>query len=258
MLRRTVAERRMPHSPRHHPTDVIRSPATDAETGEPRRRNEIRVAIADDHVLFREAVRTLLDSQSDLHVVGEAGSGQQAIVLARTLQADILLLDLGVPSAPGLDALGEISRIAPTMRPLLLAAELTGAEFVEALERGARGVIMKHASTDQLFKSIRTVMAGQYWLSRELVTPVVERMREQPIDGSPPTEPPLGLTPREVEMVAAVAAGRSNDEIAEHLAISAKTVKHHLTNIFAKLGLSNRLELALFAVQHRVRSERFH
>jgi len=219
---------------------------------------EIRVAIASDHALFREAVRSLIESQADLRLAA-AGNAQEALVLVKAVRPDILLLDLPVQATAGLDVLKEISRAVPSTRTLLLSSEVTSPDILEALQRGARGVIMKDASTEQLFKSIRAVMSGQYWVSRELVATVIERMRErQRASGVPVGDPAFGLTPREMEMVAAVAAGCSNREIAQQLAISSKTVKHHLTNIFEKLGLSNRLELALFAVQHRVGTGPFH
>lgn len=250
----------MPPSFRDPTADDVRSSRTGEGSREPRRGDgEIRVVIASDHALFREAVRTLLESQADLRLVGEARDGEQAVDVARTSGPDVLLLDVPVQAGSGLDVVKDISRAAPATRILLMAADVTGPDILEALQRGARGVIMKDASTAQLFKSIRAVMAGQYWVSRELVAAVIERMRERPrVNGMPAPGPAFGLTPREMEMVAAVVAGCSNREIAQQLSISSKTVKHHLTNIFEKLGLSNRLELALFAVQHRVGSGQFH
>jgi len=249
----------MPASSRDQPPEVRPSSRNGGSSRDARRiEGEIRVAIASDHALFREAVRSLIESQADLCLAG-AGGAQQALELVTSQRPDVLLLDLPVQATAGLDVLKEISRQVPSTRTLLMSSEVSSPDILEALQRGARGVIMKDASTEQLFKSIRAVMAGQYWVSRELVAAVVERMRErQRAAGVAPGAPAFGLTPREMEMVAAVVAGCSNREIAQQLSISAKTVKHHLTNIFEKLGLSNRLELALFAVQHRVGSGQFH
>jgi DNA-binding NarL/FixJ family response regulator len=216
------------------------------------------VLIADDHALFREALRRLIESDPGLRVVGEAGNGRDAIRLAEELKPDILLLDLMMPITPGLEVLRELTKVAPRVRTLVLTATLAQADLFEALHFGARGVLLKDSATHLLFKSIKVVMAGQYWVGRESVAGLIDKMRAR-VDppGAVSRGPAFGLTAREVEMVSAVVAGCSNSDIAAQFDISQKTVKHHLTNIFDKLGLSNRLELALFAVQHRFDAGRF-
>jgi two-component system nitrate/nitrite response regulator NarL len=129
---------------------------------------------------------------------------------------------------------------------------------VEALQRGARGVVMKQSATELLFKSIRMVVAGQYWVGRESVGGLIHMIQGRgETSATEGRDASFGLTPRELELVAAVVDGGANNDIATQLKISAKTVKHHLTKIYQKVGVSNRLELALFAIQHRFKDGRF-
>jgi two-component system, NarL family, nitrate/nitrite response regulator NarL len=219
-------------------------------------RAAITVLIADDHALFREALRGLLDDHPDFQVVGDAGDGREAVRLARMLRPDVLLLDLHMPVMAGLEALEEISRLEPPVRTLIVASAASEEEVADALQSGARGIVMKNAAIELLFKSIRMVAAGQYWVGRECVGDLIHQIRQRQAGGEA-TAPSYGLTPRELQLVAGVVSGCGNSEIAQQLQISAKTVKHHLTNIFNKLGVSNRLELALFALHHRIRVGRF-
>jgi two-component system, NarL family, nitrate/nitrite response regulator NarL len=219
----------------------------------------ISVLIADDHALFREALCKLLGNEPDLSVAGQASDGREAVKLATQLRPDVLLLDLRMPAGPGLQALREISRVVPPIRTLVLTADAGDSDVVEALQLGARGVVLKHSPPDMLFKSIRSVMAGEYWVGRERIADLIEMMRRREASSEVAQRgPTFGLTPRELQMVSAVVAGCSNGDIADKFSISPKTVKHHLTNIFDKLGVSNRLELALFAVHRRFDSERFY
>jgi len=216
-----------------------------------RRQQQIRIVIADDHPIFRDGLRRLLETEPDLKVIGEACDGAEAVKLARALRPDILLLDLAMPRHPGLEALRELSTGAGSngVRVILLTAAAEKNQIVEALQLGARGVVLKDSATQLLLKSIYTVMAGEYWVGRESVSNLVQYLRTLvQSSGEEARQKKFGLTPRELEIVAAVVAGYSNKEIAEYFKISEDTVKHHLSNIFDKLGVSTRLELALFAV----------
>jgi DNA-binding NarL/FixJ family response regulator len=152
-----------------------------------------------------------------------------------------------------MDALAELATSPTPVRTILLTAGIEKAEIVKALQLGAAGVVLKSAPTELLLKSIRSVMAGQHWIGREAVSDLVQALRDQ-MAASPekPARKRFGLTAREVEITSAVVSGLSNREIARKLTLSEDTVKHHLTNIFDKMGASNRLELALFAVHHRL------
>jgi DNA-binding NarL/FixJ family response regulator len=215
-----------------------------------RKSQPIRLVIADDHPIFRDGLRRLLEAESDLKVIGEARDGAEAVKLARQLKPDIMLLDLAMPKHPGLEALRDLSNgEANSVRVILLTAAAEKREIVEALQLGARGVVLKDSATQLLLKAIHTVMAGEYWVGRESVSNLVQYLRNLvQSSGDEAKQKKFGLTPRELEIVSAVVAGFANKEIAEYFKISEDTVKHHLSNIFDKLGVSTRLELALFAV----------
>jgi two-component system nitrate/nitrite response regulator NarL len=210
----------------------------------------IRILIADDHPIFRDGLRRLLEAEPDLRVVGEAADGAEAVAMVGQLQPDILLLDLAMPRVPGMDALRELASGKQPVRTILLTASVERPQIVEALQLGARGVVLKESATQVLLKSITTVMAGSYWVGRESVPDlkelVLDHAAPEPAGGN------YGLTRREMQMVAAIVEGSSNREIAQKFNVREDTVKHHLTSIFSKLGVSTRLELALFAIDHRL------
>jgi DNA-binding NarL/FixJ family response regulator len=216
-----------------------------------RRVQGVRILIADDHPIFRDGLRRLLESEREFQVVGEACDGIEAVNLARQLKPEILLLDLAMPRLPGLDALRELSSgpESAAVRVILLTAAAEKDQIVEALQLGARGIVLKDSATQILLKSIRAVINGEYWVGRESVSNLVQYLRTM-VDSSSleSRKKKYGLTPRELEIISTVVAGYANKEIAEHFKISEDTVKHHLSNIFDKLGVSTRLELALFAV----------
>lgn len=210
----------------------------------------IHILIADDHPIFRDGLRRLLESERGFKVVGEACDGVEAVDFVRRLKPEILLLDLAMPRRHGLEALREISNThTGPLRVILLTAAAEREQIVEALQLGARGVVLKDCGTEILMKSIRSVLAGEYWVGREPVSNLMQYLRGL-MDSSTKIsrQRRFGLTPRELDIVSAVVAGYANKEIAEYFKISEDTVKHHLSNIFDKTGVSTRLELALFAV----------
>jgi two-component system nitrate/nitrite response regulator NarL len=214
--------------------------------------SSIRLVIADDHPLFRDGLRRLLQSEPGYEVVGEASDGDMLVDLVRKTKPDILLLDLSMPRQDGMEVLRELSASRLPVRTLLLTASIEKQQIVQALKLGAYGVIMKESTTQRLFDSIQCVMAGQYWVGRESVSDLVHALRTiSPVNETVRSRD-YGLTNREMEIVTLVVAGYSNPDIAQRCSISEQTVKHHISNVFDKLGVSNRLELALFAVNHRL------
>ena len=211
----------------------------------------IRVLVANSHTLLREALRGLLDA-GGFDVVGETADGKSVAALAEQTGADIILLDMAISRENAIEILRELSAAQVSARTLLLATSMERDEVVQALRLGAYGVIQQETTQQQLFDSIRCVMAGQYWVGRNNVSDLVKALQDKTpeVEMLPPKR--FGLTQRELEIVTLVVAGYSNPDIAQRFSISLQTVKHHITNIFDKTGVSNRLELALFAVNHQL------
>ena len=204
----------------------------------------IRIVIADDHAIFRDGLRRLLATQDDFQILGEASDGKEAIALAMKLKPDVLLLDLAMPRVPGMEVLRELAQQEIAVRTILLTAAIQPFAVTSALQLGARGIVLKASPPELLLKSIRAVCDGQFWVGSEAVTAWART-------GQPSTSG-FGLTSREVEIIAAIKEGNSNREIASKLAISEETVKRHLSNIYGKLGVSSRLELAVLASEQHL------
>src|SRR5258708_29884558 len=175
-----------------------------------RKPESVRIVIADDRPIFRDGLRRLLEAEADLKVLGEASDGAEAVKLARQLKPDILLLDLAMPKHPGLEALRELSMPANAapVRVILLTAAAEKSQIVEALQLGARGVVLKDSATQLLLKAIQTVMAGEYWVGRESVSNLVQYLRTLMQSSSDEARPKkFCMTPRELEIVRPVLPG---------------------------------------------------
>jgi two-component system, NarL family, nitrate/nitrite response regulator NarL len=196
----------------------------------------INILIADDHAIFRDGLRRLLQSEKDFRVVAEAANGQEALALTRALKPDVLLLDLMMPKLPGLEVLRELSQDEWAAPTILLTAAIQTFEVVCALQLGARGVVLKESPPELLLRSIRSVSDGGYWVGSNILAQFGQLKNRSSI-----------LTAREAEITSAIRGGNSNKEIAAKLSISEETVKRHLSNIYAKLGVSSRLELAMIS-----------
>jgi len=207
----------------------------------------IRILIADDHPIFCAGLRRLLEVEPGFDVVAEARDGVEAVELATVLRPDLVLLDLAMPRMEGVDVVRELTKRGIGARFMLLTAGIGRQQIVEALRLGAHGVVVKEAASELLFRAIRAVMGGQTWIGRETVSDLVHYMRGQQTAAEPPK---FRLTPREQQVVAAVVSGLTNKDIARQFKVSEDTIKHHVSNIFDKLGVSNRLELALVALDH--------
>jgi two-component system, NarL family, nitrate/nitrite response regulator NarL len=211
----------------------------------------LRIVLVDDHALVREGLRRLLESDDGFEVVGEATNGAEAITLSKRLKPDVLVLDVSMPRMSGLEALREMKNGGADnhARALLLTASIDRAGMLNAVQLGARGIVLKSAASQILIHAIRTVARGDYWLDREPIHNYVDLARRL---SGPATMSgdPYGLTHRQREIIRGVVEGLNNREIAERLGISEHTAKHHLTQVFNKTGVSSRVELALLATQN--------
>lgn len=206
----------------------------------------IRVALLDDHTLFRDGLRRLLDTEPDIDMVAEAKNGAEIFPLIEREQPDLLLLDLNLQNESGLDLLPRLIEQYPDLKVLVLTASINQEDRVNSIKLGARGVVLKYAASENLIKSIRKVAEGEMWVDHETTKKLFEELADK---RGPKSESPLDLlTDREREVTALVGEGMRNKEIADRLFISERTVKTHISNIFQKLDLSDRLELALFAI----------
>ncbi|MGH9813062.1 MAG: response regulator [Candidatus Acidiferrales bacterium] len=209
----------------------------------------ITVLVADDHAIFRDGLRQLLEAEDDITVVGEARTGAECVALAQRLKPAVVLLDLKMSPIDGLEVLTQLQGAGVESRPIVLTASEDEQDYVEAVRRGARGIVLKAAASDRLLEGIRKVHRGEMWIDQRVAADVMKAMSDpRPVTRAERAQ----LTAREQEIVSLVAQGFRNKEIADKLSISEQTVKNHLHNIFDKLGVSDRLELALYAIHHKI------
>jgi DNA-binding NarL/FixJ family response regulator len=208
----------------------------------------IRVLLADDHAVVREGVKRVLERELDIEVAGDAIDAASAVSGTLSLQPDVLVLDLSMPGGSGLEVLRTLASRGSGTRVIIFSATTDRTSMAAALELGARGIIDKAAAGTDLVAAIHAVACGDFWLAGRVsnAADVLRRLNQ-----APPRDK-FNLTDRQREIIAAVAEGLNNREIAERLRISEHTVKHHVTQAFNKTGASTRLELALFATEHRL------
>jgi NarL family two-component system response regulator LiaR len=205
----------------------------------------IRILIADDHAIVREGLRTLIAAKPGLELVGEAADGNEAVLLARTVEPDVILLDMMMPHKDGLAAIEEIKAESPEARILVLTSFSDDEKVFAAIKAGALGYLLKDSSPQQLIQAIQDVHQGRSSLHPTIALKLIRELNQPP--NLPPTDDPL--TERELETLRLVAQGLTNQEIAEKLSISERTVGKHVSNILEKLHLANRTQAALYALR---------
>lgn len=228
----------------------LRADAENSGTAHAEDTRTIRLLLAVHDPLARCGLRSLLTGVSHLRVLGEAANLENALAQARRTCPDVLLLDTQMSRPP--DALQTVQENLPRVKVLLLANTANADDTIAALANGARGVLLKSAGEAELIAAVRTVGAGDYWIDSRRVTHLVQALRDLEENASHTERSGYGLTHREMEVVTCIVEGCSNKDIARQFAISIETVKRHLSNTFDKTGVSTRLELALFALTHRL------
>jgi DNA-binding NarL/FixJ family response regulator len=217
-----------------------------------RKKKTVQIVIADDHPIVRDGLKRLLSLEDDFEIVGEACDGRDVLQKVRETGPDVLLLDLRMPNLNGLATLEALQQSNHGTRVIVLTASDDEDEFVQAMKLGCRGILLKESEPDLIVKCIRKVHGGEIWLDSHTTAAVITRFSKGPQfpngSASTPTRERNPLSAREREIVAFIAQGYKNKEMAEKMFISEQTVKNHLHNIFDKLGVSDRLELALYAI----------
>jgi NarL family two-component system response regulator LiaR len=213
-----------------------------------RSESEIKVLIVDDHQVVRQGLRTFLELQPDIVVLGEAGDGQQAVKMAQELQPDVVLMDLVMPRLNGIDATRQIKAQGHAVQVIALTSFTEDEKVFPAIQAGASSYLLKDVSPEDLVEAIRAAHRGEARLHPDITRMLMDQVTQQAVPASQTL--PEALTARELEVVRLVAQGRSNHEIAQALVISEKTVKTHISNVLGKLQLGDRTQLAIYAIRH--------
>ncbi|MBE3576679.1 MAG: response regulator transcription factor [Limnochordales bacterium] len=216
----------------------------------------VTVLIVDDHELVRVGLRSVLSRTDDIRVVGEAGSGEEALARIAELKPQVVLLDLRLPGMSGLETCRRIKQEHPQVAVVILTSFADDEEIMGAVRAGASGYLLKQIGSSQLVEAVRAVAAGNSFLAPEVTTRLLAHLREG-MAGAPAGESQLlsELTPHERRILQLIASGLTNREIAARLRLSEKTVRNYVSSILNKLGLNNRAEAAAFAVRHRLAGE---
>lgn len=216
----------------------------------------IRVLIADDHAVVRQGLRTFIDLQDDMEVVGEATNGAEAADLAVELQPDVVLLDLVMPQMDGVEATARIAAGSPNSRVLILTSFGEDDKLFPAIRAGAQGYLLKDIRPNELVQAVRETHQGRVQLHPDIARKLMSAVAATGAQGARTAAPLLSdLTEREREVLGFVAQGMSNRDIADRMIISEKTVKSHVSNILGKLGLGDRTQAAVWALKHGVGSD---
>jgi DNA-binding NarL/FixJ family response regulator len=213
-------------------------------------KSKIRILIADDHTLLRQGIRSLIEDQADIVVVGEAEDGRSAVQLAHTLRPNVVLMDIAMPSLNGLEATRQIKREHPEIQVLVLTMYEHEEYFRQVLEAGASGYILKRAAASELLAAIHAVYNGEAVLSPSITRLVLEDYLR--MDNKAKENEPDALTGREREVLQLIAEGKTSREIAEILTLSVKTVQSHRTSLMQKLDLHDRGDLIKYAIQKKI------
>ncbi|MCW5963056.1 MAG: response regulator transcription factor [Bryobacterales bacterium] len=210
-----------------------------------------RVLIADDHTLFRQGMRTLLASEPDIEIVGEARSGNEALLMVDQSRPDLVLMDVSMPGLSSFEATRQLKRIRPDLKVLFLTMYDDEDYLLESMQAGASGYILKDSPTEQLLAGIRDVQNGGSYLSPKMLAQLVDDFRTR-IKSSVPQPRLASLTPREKEVLKLLAEGNSVKEIASSLNLSVKTIEAHKFNLMRKLDIHNKAQLVQYAIQKKI------